>query len=53
MFKAVVQDARIWKNLLTAISTLIEEADFNATNEGLKLRLMDSVSRGNGGLRMA
>ncbi|MCX6659828.1 MAG: proliferating cell nuclear antigen (pcna) [Candidatus Bathyarchaeota archaeon] len=41
MFKAVVQDARIWKNLLTAISTLIEEADFNTTSEGLKLRSMD------------
>lgn len=41
MFKAVVQDAKIWKNLLTAISTLIEEADFNTTEDGLKLRLMD------------
>ena len=41
MFKAVVQDAKIWKNLLTAISTLIEEADFNTTAEGLKLRSMD------------
>ena len=41
MFKAVVQDAKIWKNLLTAISTLIEEADFNTTEEGLKLRSMD------------
>jgi len=41
MFKAVVQEAKIWKNLLTAISTLIEEADFNADSEGLKLRSMD------------
>lgn len=41
MFKAVVQDAKIWKNLLTAISTLIEEADFNMTEDGLKLRSMD------------
>jgi len=41
MFKAIVQDAKMWKNLLTAISTLIEEADFNATSEGLKLRSMD------------
>ncbi|WP_455280005.1 proliferating cell nuclear antigen (pcna) [[Eubacterium] cellulosolvens] len=41
MFKAVVQDAKIWKNLLTAISTLIEEADFNTTEDGLKLRSMD------------
>jgi proliferating cell nuclear antigen len=41
VFKAVVQDAKIWKNLLTAISTLIEEADFNTSEEGLKLRSMD------------
>jgi len=41
MFRAVVQDAKIWRNLLTAISTLIEEADFNITDEGLKLRSMD------------
>jgi proliferating cell nuclear antigen len=41
VFKAVVQDAKIWKNLLTAISTLIEEADFNTTENGLKLRSMD------------
>ncbi len=41
MFKAVVQDAKIWKNLLTAISTLIEEADFNTSEDGLKLRSMD------------
>lgn len=41
MFKAIVQDAKIWKNLLTAISTLIEEADFNTSEAGLKLRSMD------------
>jgi proliferating cell nuclear antigen len=41
MFRAVVQDAKMWKNLLMAISTLIEEADFNTTGEGLKLRSMD------------
>jgi proliferating cell nuclear antigen len=41
VFKAVVQDAKIWKNLLTAISTLIEEADFNTSEDGLKLRSMD------------
>jgi proliferating cell nuclear antigen len=41
VFKAVVQDAKIWKNLLTAISTLIEEADFNTAEDGLKLRSMD------------
>ncbi len=41
MFKASISDARLWKNLLAAISTLIEEADFNATPEGIKLRSMD------------
>ncbi len=41
MFKASMSDARLWKNLLAAISTLIEEADFNATPDGIKLRSMD------------
>lgn len=41
MFKASVSDAKLWKNLLAAISTLIEEADFNATPDGIKLRSMD------------
>lgn len=41
MFKASISDARLWKNLVAAISTLIEEADFNATPEGIKLRSMD------------
>jgi proliferating cell nuclear antigen len=41
VFKASISDARLWKNLLAAISTLIEEADFNATPEGIKLRSMD------------
>lgn len=41
MFKATISDARVWKNLLAAVSTLIEEADFNATPEGIKLRSMD------------
>jgi len=41
VFKASISDARLWKNLLAAISTLIEEADFNATPDGIKLRSMD------------
>jgi proliferating cell nuclear antigen len=41
LFKATISDARQWKNLLAAISTLIEEADFNAAPEGIKLRSMD------------
>jgi len=41
MFKATIGDARLWRNMLAAISTLIEEADFNASPEGVKLRSMD------------
>ena len=41
LFKATISDARQWKNLLAAISTLIEEADFNAAPEGIKIRSMD------------
>ncbi len=41
MFKAAFADARVWKNLLTAISTLIEEADFEISSDTIKLRSMD------------
>ena len=41
LFKATISDARVWRNLLAAISTLIEETDFNAAPEGIKLRSMD------------
>jgi len=41
MFKASFADAKIWKNLLTAISTLIEESDFEITPDAMKLRSMD------------
>lgn len=41
MFKAAFADARVWKNLLTAISTLIEEADFEIAPETIKVRSMD------------
>src|SRR6267143_1738397 len=41
MFKATMNDARLFRNLIGAISSLIEEADFNATPEGIKLRSMD------------
>jgi len=41
VFKASMSDARLWKSLLGAISTLIEEADFNATPDGIRLRSMD------------
>lgn len=41
MFKIAIADARNWKNLMTAISTLIEEATFTVDNEGISLRAMD------------
>src|SRR3989475_6552924 len=41
MFKASMNDARLFRNLMGAISSLIEEADFNANSEGIKLRSMD------------
>ena len=41
MFKATIGDARLWRNMLAAISTLIEEADVTASPEGIKLRSMD------------
>lgn len=41
MFEASLSDPRLWKNLLGAISTLIEEADFNATSDGIRVRSMD------------
>jgi proliferating cell nuclear antigen len=41
MFKASFADAKIWKNLLTAISRLIEESDFEITPDAMRLRSMD------------
>ena len=41
MFKMKMTDARQWKNLITAISTLIDEASFNFDENGMKLRAMD------------
>src|SRR3989441_5674435 len=41
LFKATMNDARLFRNLIGAISSLIEEADFNATPDGIKLRSMD------------
>ncbi len=34
-------NARLWKNLIGAISTLIDEGSFNAEKDGMKLRAMD------------
>ena len=41
MFKASIMDARLWKNLLSSISILVDEANFTADSSGLKLRSMD------------
>jgi len=41
MFKIVIADSRMWKNLMAAISTLVEEATFDITPERIALRAMD------------
>ncbi len=41
MFNVTVSDARLLRNLMAAISTLVEEADFQADPSGIKLRSMD------------
>jgi len=41
LFKAVSADARLFKNLLTAVSALVDETDLNASPDGIRLRSMD------------
>ena len=41
MFKAVLADSRIWKNVIDSISTLVEEGVFIADPSGIRLRAMD------------
>lgn len=41
MFRIVLSDARAWRKLLDAISTLVEEATFDVKPEGMYLRAMD------------
>jgi proliferating cell nuclear antigen len=41
LFKIKLTDARLWRNLIATISTLIDEGRFNADQEGIKLREMD------------
>jgi len=41
MFKAKVSDAKLLRDMITAISTLVDEATFNIAPEGIKLRAMD------------
>ncbi len=41
VFKARMADAKVWKNLISAIATLVDEASFNINEEGIQLRAMD------------
>jgi len=41
MFKAKINDAKLLRDMITATSTLVDEATFNLTPENLKLRAMD------------
>src|SRR3989337_1583072 len=41
MFKAKISDAKLLRDMITAISTMVDEATFNVTPEGIKLRAMD------------
>jgi len=41
LFKVKMADAKLWKDLMTAISTLIDEATFNITPNEITLRAMD------------
>ncbi len=41
MFNIIIPDSKTWKNLMSAISALVEEATFDINSEGLKLRAMD------------
>ncbi len=41
MFRAKMLDALAWKNAITAISSIVDEASFNITPEGISLREMD------------
>jgi len=41
LFKAKISDAKLLRDMVTAISTLVDEATFNLATEGIKLRAMD------------
>jgi len=41
VFQLKIASSKLWKDMITAISTLIDEACFEITPEGLKLRAMD------------
>jgi len=39
--KIRVNDAKLWKNLMAAVSTLVDEATFKVDKNGIRLRAMD------------
>jgi len=39
--KVKIDDARLWKKLMTAVSTLVDEATFKVDQNGIRLRAMD------------
>lgn len=41
MFKAVISDAKLFRNIISAVSTLVEEANLDLDPEGLEVRAMD------------
>ncbi|RLG97087.1 DNA polymerase sliding clamp, partial [Candidatus Bathyarchaeota archaeon] len=41
MFKAVMSDAKLLKDIIVAIATLIDEGTFEITSEAINLREMD------------
>jgi proliferating cell nuclear antigen len=41
VFKLKIADAKLLRDMITSISTLVDEATFNITSEGIKLRAMD------------
>jgi proliferating cell nuclear antigen len=41
MFKAVISDAKLLRSVLAAVSALVEEADFNMSNDGISLKALD------------
>lgn len=41
MFKAVIADAKAWKNSIEAVAALIEEGTLQIDEKGIKLRAMD------------
>jgi len=42
MLKAILYDAKRWRDILGVTKTLLEEAEFKISSEGMKLRAMDS-----------